>query len=75
MRVTVDVDPSVGEDAKDAYWATHQAGLVDKWAHFVQEALAAYTKQQQHELNEGKPFPYRPQRLRGERFAGGRPLS
>ncbi|WP_394622316.1 hypothetical protein JNUCC0626_50135 (plasmid) [Lentzea sp. JNUCC 0626] len=75
MRITVDIDLEVGEDAKDAYWAAQRLGQVDKWAHFIEDALASRTSQLRDELNDGKPFPHRPQRGRGENFAGGRPLS
>lgn len=75
MRITVDVDSEVVEEAKDAYWAAHRRGMVDKWAHHVETALRELTERLRAEINEGEAFPHRPQRKTGERFTGGRPLS
>ena len=74
-KVTVSISDAVAQDAKDAYWAEHTHGRVDKWAHFVEAALAHYTRHLQHEVRNGEPFPARPQRARNEPFSGGRPLT
>jgi hypothetical protein len=74
MRITVDIAAEVGEDAKDAYWAT-MYGQGVKWAHFVERALEDLSAKLREESNEGQPFPHRPQRATGTPFAGGRPLS
>lgn len=70
VKITVELDGDVVEAAKNAWWAAHREGQVDKWAHFVQDALAAHTERIRNEVNGGEPLPSRPSRS----LPPGRPM-
>jgi hypothetical protein len=62
VKITVELDEVVVEEAKNAWWAQHREGQIDKWAHFIQDALVAHTDRIRTEVNGGEPLPARPSR-------------
>lgn len=59
-KATYTADTDVLDAAKNAFWASRNAGYHRTFSDFVNDALRQLTAQLRADLNDGKPFPARP---------------